>query len=59
MGYTQYSCMSESAVGSINRMVFVLVPEAKDSRILSKSVVLVLLNVVLDISVNARYADVT
>ena len=43
--------MSESAVGSINRMVFVLVPEAKDSRILSKSVVLVLLNVVRDIKV--------
>ena len=43
--------MSESAVGSMNRMVFVLVPEAKDSRILSKSVVLVLLNVVRDIKV--------
>ena len=43
--------MTEPAVGSINRMVFVLVPEAKDSRILSKSVVLVLLNVVRDIKV--------
>ena len=51
--------MTEPAVGSINRIVFVLVPTAEDSRILSKSVVLVLLNVVLDISVNARYADVT
>ena len=45
--------MSESAVGSINRMVFVLVPEAKDSRILSKSVVL--LNVVRDIKVQYKF----
>ena len=46
--------MTEPAVGSINRIVFVLVPTAKDSRILSKSVVL--LNVVRDIKVQVLYA---